>query len=232
MHKLIPLIALTLAAGTSLGQAQDVAPTCQGNVTVERGDTLSAIAERCDLSEARILAANPSLEGSSDLVIGQRLSTETPGAQVGNRLWSGFKGAVGQTGNALESIAKGVNSSAQDILDKNPDLRSRVDSLGENLNLTGGQSSASVSVTPVSTTPEADVEVVATGLPANEAVRINVGAVGAASESVAQARTSADGTLRHVTQLPSWLPAGKQAVLTITGDSQTVLARSPRFSQN
>jgi LysM repeat protein len=201
MHKLLPMMAITLAASTSFLQAQDsAAPACKSPVMVERGDTLSAIAERCDISEARILAANPRIEGSSDLVIGQRIAIDAPGKQVGNRLWDDLKSAAGQTRNALESIAKDVNSSAQEILDKNPDLRARVDGLGKTLGLTGGTSSGSV------------------------------GVVGAASESVAQARTAADGSLRQTTPLPSWLPSGKRAVVTILDDRQTVLARSAAFS--
>lgn len=227
MLKLLPLVALTLVASTPFAGAHEAGAACLGGVVIERGDTLSSIAERCDLSEARILAANPNVEGSSDLVIGQRLSVESPGSQVGTRLWSDFKGAVGQTSNALESIAKGVNSSAQDILDKNPDLRSRVNGLGETFNLTGGQSSVSLAVTEVPTTPEADVEIAATGLPANEAVSINVGAMGAASESVAQTRTSGDGSLKQVARLPAWLPSGKRGVVTVTSEAQTVLARAP-----
>lgn len=228
MLKSMSLIAITLAASTSFGQAQDVAPSCQDQILVERGDTLSAIAERCDISEARILAANPRLEGSSDLVIGQVLATQSVGKQVGDNLWGSFKGAVGQTGDALEGVAKGVNSSAQEILDRNPNLRSGIDSLGATLT---GRASGRVTLKLLPATPEADVEITATDLPANQAVRLNVGAVGAASESVREARTSADGTLTESIVLPGWLPAQKQVVVTITDEQQNVVARSPRFSR-
>ncbi|GGD15564.1 LysM peptidoglycan-binding domain-containing protein [Aureimonas glaciei] len=227
MTKFLSLLAIALATTTSLAQAQDTAPACQDGVVVERGDTLSAIAERCDLSEARLLAANRGVEGSSDLVIGQKLATETTGEQVGSRLWGQFKGAVGETGNTLEGVAEGVQSSAQGILDRNPDLRSGIDSLRSRLDVTG--SSGRLAVTPLPATPEADVEIAATALPADQAVRINVGVAGAASETVAEGRTSAEGSLTQTTKLPAWLPEGKQVVVTITDAEQNVLARSARF---
>jgi hypothetical protein len=232
MYQKISVIVFTLAACTPPAFAQSPAAGCQDGVVIGQGDTLSAVAERCDVSEASILAANPNVEGSSDLIIGRKISIEAGVPQSSNSLWNNFKGAVDETGHALESIAKGVNSSTQEILDKNPDLRSRVTNLGETFKRAGNQEPASVSTKVLPSTPEVDVEIVATGLAANRAVSINVGAVGAASENVAQVRTSTDGSLKHIAQLPNWLQAKKQVVVTLTDERQTVLARSSRFTPN
>lgn len=207
-------------------QAQDAARACQDTIKIERGDTISAIAERCDLSETRLLALNPGVEGSSDLVVGQRISTKTDAAGAGGQLWSDFKNAVGETSSALENVAKGINSSAQDILAKNPDLRSRIENLGSSLNMSGEGSSASVAVQIVPKTEQADIRISAKGLPSNVDVGINIGAVGSASENVARIRTGSKGTLSESVRLPGWLPRDKRLVVTITGDEHNVLARS------
>lgn len=228
MRLFIPFLTLSLLASVSHGQAQDAASSCGDNVLVERGDTLSSIAERCNLSEKRILTANPDLDGSGDLVVGQMISTGSGASQTGQRLWGDLKNAAGQTSEALQGVASGLNSTAQDVLDKNPDLRSRVDSLGAKLGITDDPSSSEATV-QVSKTGSANITVAATGLPSDQAVQINMGRMGAASESVAQERTSADGSLQASVGIPDWLPKDKQAVVTITGPNQTILARSAGF---
>lgn len=62
-------------------RAQDVpASPCGGTVTVERGDTLRRIAERCDVTEGMILRANPRIQGSADLQAGATLQLRPVGA--------------------------------------------------------------------------------------------------------------------------------------------------------
>lgn len=224
-RSVILTIALFLC-GAPFASAQNVASPCGDSVEVRRGDTLSALAERCEVPEGRLLAANPTLDGSSDLIIGQSISTRSAARQAGERLWGDVKGAVGQTSEALQGVASGLNGTAQDILDKNPDLRSRVESLGSSLGVSGNQATAAPTVEVTTRQGQATMDVAAAGLPTDTAVLINVGPVGAASQEVAQARTAADGTLRQNVPLPDWLPAGKRAVLTITDGERNVLVRS------
>ncbi|WAJ29551.1 LysM peptidoglycan-binding domain-containing protein [Antarcticirhabdus aurantiaca] len=229
MPKPVILAVAMLMSGVSMAYAQGVASPCGDSVEVRRGDTLSAIAERCNVSEGRLLAANPMLDGSGDLIIGQSISTRSAARQVGERLWSDVKGAVGQTSEALEGVASGLNATAQDILDKNPDLRSRVESLGSSLGVTGNGASGAPTVEVTPQPQQAAVDVMVTGLPTQSTVRINVGPAGAASQEVAEARTGADGTLRQSVPLPDWLPDGKRVVLTITDGERSVMARSAPF---
>ncbi|WAJ27257.1 LysM peptidoglycan-binding domain-containing protein [Antarcticirhabdus aurantiaca] len=226
MTRLATLIAAMLLSGASLASAQDVAPACGDGVEVRRGDTLSAIAERCDISEARLLASNPALEGSGDLVIGQTLSTRSAARRAGERLWGDVKDAVGQTSDALEGVASGLNATAQDILEKNPDLRSRVEGLGSRLGVTEGGAARSATVEAQSVPGQAALDLMAMGLPADAAVRVNVGPPGAASEQVGQTNATADGTVRERIPLPDWLPAGKRVVVTLADVEGNVLARS------
>lgn len=226
MTRSFTLAAAMLVLGVSIACAQGTSSPCGDSVEIRRGDTLSAIAERCDVAEARLLAANPALEGSGDLMIGQTISTRSAARRAGERFWGDVKGAVGRTSEALDGVASGLNATAQDILDKNPDLRSRVEGLGSRLGITdsGSTRSATLEAKPVPG-PNA-LDVIAEGLPADAIVRVNVGPAGAASEQVAEAHASAEGTVRERVSLPEWLPTGKRVVVTLADADGNVLARS------
>ncbi len=97
------------------------ASACAGGETiVQRGDTLSRIADRCDASESTILAANAGLQGSADLQVGETVrvtSADGSAKPISERL-----NAFGTEANeALGRVAGRVGSSVQDLLDKNPD---------------------------------------------------------------------------------------------------------------
>ena len=71
------LTALSLIIETGMptaghGDAQEAA-SGEGPVKVLPDDTVSRIASRCNVSEGALLAANPSIDGSSDLQIGATL---------------------------------------------------------------------------------------------------------------------------------------------------------------
>ncbi|WP_062112286.1 LysM peptidoglycan-binding domain-containing protein [Aureimonas sp. AU40] len=226
MTRIAPFVAGLLLSGLSIAQAQDVTSPCGGSVEVRRGDTLSSIAERCDIPEGRLLAANPTLDGSGDLVIGQSVSTRSAARQAGERFWGDIKGAAGRTSEALEGVASGLNATAQDILDKNPDLRSRVEGLGARLGITDGGSPRGATLEAKPVPGQASIDVTSEGLPAGASVHVNVGPAGAASEQVAQMRTGADGTVRETVPLPDWLPAGKRVVVTLVDGDANALARA------
>ena len=59
---------------------------CGAKAVVQRGDTLSRIAERCEISEGDLLRANPDVEGSADLRVGMELSLRSPERQLADRV--------------------------------------------------------------------------------------------------------------------------------------------------
>ena len=100
---------------------------------MQRGDTLSRIAERCEISEGRLLRANPDIEGSADLRVGMELSIRSPERQLADRVESFARSA----GDKLSGLAQEFGSSVDDLLEKNPDLRQRLRGLGDRVGVPG-----------------------------------------------------------------------------------------------
>lgn len=217
---------LTLAL-VAAGAASAQAPSCAGDTaTVQRGDTLSRISERCDVTEAAILSANPQIEGSSDLQVGGTLRLRSEGDTSG-RLGETLNTFGSEANNALGRVAGRIGSSVQDLLDKNPDLKSRLEGLGRKVGIGDAKAAPSATVTPQSGAAGATVTVSATGLPPEFAVVIGAGLPGSATEVVQDARTSSTGTLSTNVAVPAWA-TGATLVFTIrVGDA--VKARTGRF---
>ena len=112
--------------------AKPVAP-CGSMTIIQRNDTLSNIASRCDVSEASLLSANPAIHGSGDLRVGATVRIDAGSAGTTVRRFSR------RVGDTIGTLANDVGSSVQDLLDKNPDLKSRLDKLGSTVGLTGEQ---------------------------------------------------------------------------------------------
>ena len=106
---------------------------CGAKAVVQRGDTLSRIAERCEISEGDLLRANPDVEGSADLRVGMELSLRSPERQLADRVESFARSA----GDKLSGLAQEFGSSVDDLLEKNPDLRQRLRGLGDRLSVPG-----------------------------------------------------------------------------------------------
>ena len=87
------LLAICLLCPNSTW-AQSAPSPCGDAVVVARGDTLSRIAERCDVSEALLLRANPGLSGSDDLRAGQARRMDKPGHLFGRIHRDDIAGAV------------------------------------------------------------------------------------------------------------------------------------------
>ena len=122
-----PAVAgLAALLGTSSVAAQTSPGPCGEVVTVQRGDTLSRIAERCNVTERSLIRVNPWIDGSHDLRVGMQIRTQGGAGSSGgavDRLGS----LAGEAVDTLSGLARDVGSSAQDLLDKNPDLRQRLD---------------------------------------------------------------------------------------------------------
>lgn len=211
--------------GTAWSQAAE--PGCRGtSVTVQRGDSLSRIAERCDVSEGAILAANPGVDGSGDLQVGETLRLRRT-ARSGQSLGSRLKDFGERANDAVGRVADSVGASVEDLLDRNPDLKSRLDSLGQTIGLTDRPNPA-ISVTPDSGPPGASITISATGLPGNVPVTVGAGAPARATEAIARARTSDTGTMTTHLTVPDWTEPGSSILFTIRTE-RGLRARSERF---
>jgi LysM repeat protein len=174
------IAALALAALAAAAPAHAQSP-CGEEVKVERGDTVSRIAERCNVSERGLIRLNPRIEGSRDLRVGMEIALRGsgvgaaagPGAAAGKAL-DRFGAMAGEAADSLSGFAREVGSEAQELLDKNPDLRQRLEGLGQRLqgslgsaDLSGAQQGATISVSRREAVAGETVEVTARGLPQN-----------------------------------------------------------------
>lgn len=224
------LAAWMLQPGPAHAQPAPRSP-CGDAVVVARGDTLSQIAERCDVSEAQLLRANPGLSGSEDLRAEQELRLRREPPDLGAR-FDRAVGSVGalasQAGNALNDLAGEVGASVDDLLIKNPDLHNRLRQLGERLGL-ASVGAASASVSPASGPPGTLVTVSALGLPANTPVVVGAGARRSAYEVLDRARTSGGGTLLATVPVPAWAADAGQLVFVVASPERRLVVRSAPF---
>jgi LysM repeat protein len=219
--------ALLLAGLLPTSPALPQAATCGEAVVVQRGDTLSRIAERCDVSEGQLLRANPQIQGSHDLRVGTEVRLSSFGdALTADRLRSFARDAA----DALSSLAQEFGSSVEDLLKRNPDLQQWLRNLGERLNVPPGDfDKARITVSPQSGPTGTAVTISGVGLPPNTPVMIAGGAPRAAYEVLDRVQTSADGTLQATLQVPDWAGTEKRFVFIIIGVDRDWKARSSPF---
>ena len=206
-------------------------PPCGDAVAVARGDTLSRIAERCDVSEALLLRANPGVSGSEDLRAGQelRLRRDAPDLSARFDRAAGSVGAfASQAGNALNDLAGEVGTSVDDLLTKNPDLHNRLRQLGGQLGLAGA-GAATASISPASGPPGTLVTVSAHGLPASTPMVVGAGGRRSAYEVLDRARTSGTGTLLATVPVPAWAGETGQLVFVVANPESGMALRSAPF---
>jgi LysM repeat protein len=218
---IVSLFACALLPSVALSQTQSSG--CGDAVTVERGDTLSSIAERCDVTERSLMRLNPRIEGSRDLRVGMQLDVRGDVGEGLGRLGS----LAGQAVGTLSDFARNLGSSAQDLLDRNPDLRQRMESVERQLQSSGtGPVKGSVSVSPTEIASGETLTMSAQGLPPNVPVVIGAGRRQAAYEIIERARTSSDGTLRMNVRVPEWAADVRQLAVVVAAENSDWSIRS------
>lgn len=226
------LVAWTLQPGPARAQPAPSSP-CGEAVVVARGDTLSRIAERCNVSEAQLLRANPGLSGSQDLRAGQelRLRRDAPDLSARFDRAVGSVGALAsRAGSALNELAGEVGASVDDLLTRNPDLHNRLRQLGDRLGLAGVDAdAATASISPASGPPGTLVTISALGLPANTPVVVGAGGRRLAYEVLDRARTSGTGTLLATVPVPAWAGDAGQLVFVVASPERGLAVRSAPF---
>ena len=219
--------ALCLTTATAQLAAQS---SCGPSITVARGDTLSDIARRCDVTELAILRANPRVESSADLQVGMELKLQGAGGFSLDRAASRLQSYAQEAGDALADFAGRIGSSVEDLLNSNPDLHQRLRQLGDRLSIPGVDAGkAQISFDPPSGPPGTPVTISAVGLPPNAPVTIGGGAPRTAYEILDRARTSSDGTLQATVRVPEWAAENGRFVFVIASADGTFRARSPAF---
>ncbi len=217
--------AAIMTAMPALSQTQP--PGCGETVRVQRGDTLSSIANRCDVPERRLMRLNPRVEGSRDLRVGMELRTRGD-TQSDDRNGLGQLGSLaGSAVDSLSDFAADLGSSARDLLDRNPDLRQRMEGIEQRLRNAGtGTVPGSVSVTPTEAAPGGSLNVSAQGLPPDAPVAIGAGRPQAAYEVLQSARASSNGTVQVTVQVPDWAADATRLAIVVAAESGAWTIRS------
>jgi hypothetical protein len=204
---------------------------------VKSQDSLSTIAARCDVSEGKILRLNPGIDGTKDLRPGMTLAlldssrsgqaTRESTGDVFGRLQS----YATQAGQNIEDFAKQATQSVEDVIKSNPDLHQRVVKLGRKLHIPGVDGvTPQISLSTDHGVPGTPVTLSAIGLPGHQHVSIAGGRAGSDYKLLAEAQTSAAGTLQLTLNVPDWADPGKDFIFVVASPEHDVAVRSPRFS--
>ena len=107
-------VLLALSMAPSAAEAQSA---CSSALTVARGDTLSAISSRCEVSVDELMEAN-GIDDPRALRVGDTLKIPGPD-------WENASGYVTGPGDTLGSIARELRLPASSLLELNPDIDPR-----------------------------------------------------------------------------------------------------------
>jgi len=217
---------LVLLAGSALATGAAEATSCEGTVAIQRNDMLSSIASRCGVSEASLLSANSSVQGSGDLQVGATLHVR-PGTDAGNGVGATVRSFSRKAGDTVGTLASDVGSSVQDLLDKNPDLKARLDKVGNAVGLTGDQPAAMATVLPRSGPPGSTVTITANGLQPSSPVSIGAGAPGAAYSVIGHTQSTADGAVESKVTVPNDASGSGIVFSIVTGGGGVAVWTSP-----
>lgn len=222
---LSPVVALVLLLVCAAFPTGAAPVACNDDRTVvQSGDTLSAIAQRCNTPEGTILALNPQLIGSGDLQVGTTVRVGPRGG-AGARFAQTLSRLARQANGALDRLGDRIGPSAQEFLDRNPEWKSRLDGILGQYGSPDVTSEALLAVAPLSKTTGAAVGLTGKGLPKNVPVTIGAGPPGVAYRVIQSSETTAAGTVETSVSVAAdvW---SSPTVFVIADAEGRVIARS------
>jgi LysM repeat protein len=220
---LIALIGLTVPLG---GRALAQGP-CGEAATVAAGDTLSAIARRCQSTVAAIVDANPEIANPDLIFPGMTVRMPAAGGLPPDTLTHSVL-----PGEMLAAIAERYGTSIEAIRGANPQLAEGAEpEVGQMLLVPTSAVNPRVDIAPLSGTPGTPITVQARGYPADLAVIVGLGR-GESEFAVSREHvTDNRGNLRTMVTLPeSAAPGDPWVVVVQTADLPRVQAESARFT--
>lgn len=191
--------------------------------TVQRGDSLWAIAHKNGLTTAELAAAN-SIPANSMLKIGQKLLVPSKGSsgsgEAGTSGSGSGSGYVVKAGDTLSSIASRHGTTIAAIRDAN-NLRSDLVRVGQELKIPDGASSG--------TSPSAKVSVATTAAPASSGTTIHVVKMGETLGAIARrykVSVAAIAKANNITD-PTRILIGQELAIPGAGAPATVAPPPP-----
>ncbi len=239
---LASVIAAALSPGVALAQS-----SCGETTRAAAGETLTEIAERCDVAIEALRDANPTLTGdavAAGMEVAMPESTMPEGADAAANEDTDIIERAGDlirdAGREIEDAARAAGQSVSDYLSGNPDIGRDIREFGERYGLPGfgtpdepgadaeaGASTtaavgANITLTPASPRAGEEVTISATGLRAGAAAEIAIGPTRTEYEVIAQATSDAAGRVETTFTLPDWTNASDSVVFVVETENVTL----------
>ncbi|MGF7162956.1 hypothetical protein FHS85_004614 [Rhodoligotrophos appendicifer] len=191
------------------------ANSCGAQTKAAAGETMQAIALRCDVALDDLQGANPNLQ-SGPLAAG--MVVDMPGF-LGGSLSENARNAVRDAGDQIKDAAGRAGKSVSDFLRDEPDLNRDILEFGESLGLPGvkappPETGAEAMVTPQAGRPGDQVEIRASGFRGDVAVKIYATAATGQQELLGSAVADAAGRVDQKVTVPN-RPAGEKLVFAV-----------------
>jgi LysM repeat protein len=220
------LWTITATTSTSGGQSALVnfqvieTPPVTGYYTVQSGDTLSGIALKFNTTLNALLRANPSLNNSTAITVGEQLAI--PGSLVSSNGQSIY---IVKEGDYLSAIANAQGVTLSALEQANPDISDfnlvypgeRIVIPSGVIPITGNQ--AQLTLTPLSGIAGSQFTISGANFPANSSINVSVGLKGQTAAITLSSTTNSSGNFSVTTTIPSNATPG--SLWTITAATQT-----------
>lgn len=213
---LLVALALIIASSPAPAAAQSA---CGGFYTLQTGDSLAEVAQRCGVTIPALLAANPGVTHDRDLKEGTRLRVPRPGARQPSPMEACGASYVVRPGDTLQEIALRCGVSVPLLIAANPPLPQP---LGVRRDLTiripnvpraAINDPATVMVAPVPPAPADTAVVDTTAAPAETAELTEAQGVLESGTSCMQVRSADGGVVAIAGEVPTSFRAGDQVVV-------------------
>jgi LysM repeat protein len=231
------LVLAPLAAAIALGAGSANAQSrCGAGYTIEPGDTLYSISQRCRVSLSLIYDLNPQVDTRS-LQVGARLRLEGEESAGGDS--PPEDAAPGDDDRATEgdvdgrytvregdtpySIAQALGISVIELLNQNPDLRPYSMAVGEILDLPTDDPGAAFSISPASGTAGSEVTIRAANLRPDDYVTVGVGRRSSEWRAIRQVQADGNGRVNASVQVPRRYGAGDELIFVLDTDRGVTL---------
>lgn len=222
---------VVLSAACCLMAALPVAAQgpCGDAVTVVAGDTLSAIARRCETTPAAILRENPDLSDPNLIRTGMTLRMPQPGIEPPPDQEETY---LVRPGDTLSAIATRFGSSVEAIVNANPEIRDpNLVRVGQRLTIPSPGVQPRISIRPTAGPPGTAVTFRAEGYPANTRVTVGLGREESEFAISEQHTTDAEGAVSAEIAVPGSAGPGEPWVVVVqTTDLPRVRATSNTFT--
>jgi LysM repeat protein len=209
----VVILALGLPAPPVVAQTTPCGPV----YTVQSGDSMWLISQRCNVSLASLLAANPQITNPRVIFPGQQINISSGVAipVTGPQITTYYY--IVKPGDNLDYLADRLKTTVDEIVSVNPALQEdRTLYRDQIIALPGDRPSAPMAlVSPTTGPPGTPVRVVADGFPANVNVDIGVGLPGTHYIVLAQQQTDDQGRLDTRVNLPLNAPLNDRWVFVV-----------------